>query len=117
MTPACTPSDPPDAGKFVEPFGAPVVARGEKAKAFCVGMVALVSTRRSVYQHSLRNFLRGSFGTSQRLASIGAESMASTQNLFRQSRADIAALLGGGGFQGQEQGRACRDGPVRGQLR
>ena len=100
---------------FLNPLGAPMMAR--RSRHFYVGMIALVSTRRSVYQHSLRNSRKGSVRASQRLASIGAESMASTRYPFRQSRADIAALLGGGGFLGQEQGRACRDGPVGGQLR
>ena len=48
---------------FLNPLGAFMVERGEKTKAFYVGMVALVSTRRSVYQHSIRNPLKGSFGT------------------------------------------------------
>ena len=55
-------------------------------------------------QHSIRNSLKGRFGTSQRLASIGAESMASTRHPFRQSRAaDIAALLGGGTSKGNSK--------------
>ena len=74
-------------------------------------MVTLVSARRTVYQHSFRGSLRGIFETSPRLASIGAESMASTRHRFRQSRADVAALLG------QGQGRACRDDLVREHLR
>ena len=88
---------------FLTPWVAPMVSRGEKTEAFYVGMVALVSTLRSVYQHSLRDSLRGSLGATQRLASIGAESMASTRHIFRQSRADIAALLRGGASKGKSK--------------
>ena len=94
--------DPPAAGRFLESFGC-THGRGEKTEAFYVGMVTLLSTRRSVYQHSIHNSLRGSVGTSQGLASIGAETMASTRHLFRQSRADIAAILGGGTSKGKSK--------------
>ena len=78
---------------FARPMGEPMRARGVKTESVFGGMVTLLSARSHVYQPAARGGPKG--GPTQRFASVGEEAMMKTRHLFRQSRSDIAALLGG----------------------